>query len=353
MSKPLKSAAALLLALAMAVSLCAAALAYEPAEGARKAEALHTLNLLEGTGDGYALEQPLTRMEALILLVRLSGSESEALYGTETYTHPFTDAPTWENADKYLAYAYTTGLARGVSDTEFDPSAPADARMFVTFVLRALGYTDGDSGTVWDNWETLARENDLLPAGAAASPFLRGDAVLVSYAALSAPVQGADRTLREQLMNRHIFSELSWATAEAILGRQADADSPLIDILGSLYAAAGDAGVYPAGLSATAITKENLSYYLGVDDLPFTEGLACEPMMSSVAHSVCLVRLEEGADVEQAKRDIRENVNPRKWICVGVAEENVRVESVGSLILLVMDNTAPDALTQPFLALAK
>ena len=75
-------------------------------------------------------------------------------------------------------------------------------------------------------------------------------------------------------------------------------------------------------------------------------------MINASAHSVCLLRLKDGADVEQAKKAIRENVNPQKWICVGVARENIRVENIGNLILLVMDNGAPDALVQSFLSLA-
>ena len=353
MNKILRSAAALALVLVLSLSLCAPAMAYEETEAAQKAEALHVLNLFQGNGSGYALEQPLTRMEALILLVRLSGNENEALYGTEEYTHPFTDAPTWENAENYLAYAYTTGLAQGVSADRFAPNDPADAQMFLTFVLRALGYTDSDQGTVWNNWESLARENNLLPDGPAADPFLRGDAVLVSYAALSANVQGTDSTLKDQLLEKKIFTDISWSTAEVLIGKQVTADSALIDILGALYAGAGDASVSPGALAVTEITSENLSYYFGVDSLPFTEGLACEPTFSSSPHSVCLLRLKDGADVEQAKKEIRENVNPYKWICVGVAEENIRVENIGNLILLVMDNNAPDAFTESFFALSE
>ena len=353
MKKILRSAAAWVLALALSVSLCATALAYNQTEAQQKADALSALNLFRGTENGYALDRPLTRIEALIMLVRLSGQENEALYGLEEYTHPFTDAPTWENADKYLAYAYSTGLTGGVSKDRFAPNDPADGRMFLTFTLRALGYTDGSSGAVWDNWESLARQNNLLPAGAVPSPFRRGDAVLVSYAALSAPIQGGTGTLQEKLLGSHVFSDLSLAMAQVMTGKEVTAQSDLLSILGAVYAKAGGPAQFPASLATTPVTRQNLSYYFGTDALAFTEALACEPMINASAHSVCLLRLKDGADVEQAKKAIRENVNPQKWICVGVAKENVRVENIGNLILLVMDNGAPDALAQSFLSLAK
>ena len=50
-------------------------------------------------------------------------------------------------------------------------------------------------------------------------------------------------------------------------------------------------------------------------------------------------KVEEGADVEAAKTAIKENVNPRKWVCVGVEDEkNVIVDNRGDLIVLIMEN---------------
>ena len=59
-------------------------------------------------------------------------------------------------------------------------------------------------------------------------------------------------------------------------------------------------------------------------------------MIGSIAYSVVLVRMEENADIEAAKKAIKENVNPRKWICAEVAEEDVIVKSKGDLIILIM-----------------
>ena len=59
-------------------------------------------------------------------------------------------------------------------------------------------------------------------------------------------------------------------------------------------------------------------------------------MMGSIAYSVVLVRMKDGADIEAAKTKIAETVNPRKWVCVEVAKEDVIVKNKGDLIILIM-----------------
>lgn len=91
-------------------------------------------------------------------------------------------------------------------------------------------------------------------------------------------------------------------------------------------------------LNNTPITDENLSYFLGVDKLEYEEALASEPFMGSYAHSVVLVRVKAGQDINKIKKDIKAKVDPRKWICVGVEDKNVLVENRGNLIVLIMSN---------------
>ena len=91
-------------------------------------------------------------------------------------------------------------------------------------------------------------------------------------------------------------------------------------------------------LAQTELNDENVEYFLGTSDIDYKEGLASEPMMSSIAHSVVLVRMNEGADIEAAKTKIKESVNPRKWICVEVSEDDVIVDSRGDMIILIMVN---------------
>ena len=96
--------------------------------------------------------------------------------------------------------------------------------------------------------------------------------------------------------------------------------------------------------------KDNIGYYIGTEEIEYEEILASEPMMGSIAHSVVLVRMKEGADIEEAKKLIKENINPRKWICVEVPEDKVIVKSKGNLIILIMvaDNTTREKIEEGF-----
>jgi len=78
-----------------------------------------------------------------------------------------------------------------------------------------------------------------------------------------------------------------------------------------------------------------IEYYLGKKGLPFKEGIASEAAIGG-AYSVCLIRLNSGADVEKVKKDIKENVDPAKWICY--AADTVIVDNIGDLVILIMTN---------------
>ena len=110
------------------------------------AASLKTLTLFRGSdtgyGEGFDLEKAPTRMEALIMLIRLLGEESEAL--TCTAYQPFTDVPDW--ALPYAAYAYSKGYTNGVGPTTFGTTMSASAEMYTEFLLRALRYSSTARG---------------------------------------------------------------------------------------------------------------------------------------------------------------------------------------------------------------
>lgn len=111
-------------------------------------------------------------------------------------------------------------------------------------------------------------------------------------------------------------------------------------------------GIELPSLANTELTEENEAYYIGTNDVAYTEALASEPMMSSIAHSVVLLRVEEGSDIEKIKETIITKVDPRKWICVGVEAEDVIVDNIGNLVILIMiDESA--LLHDAFLTLAE
>jgi hypothetical protein len=96
--------------------------------------------------------------------------------------------------------------------------------------------------------------------------------------------------------------------------------------------------------------KAQVEYTIGTTDIAYKEIYESKPMIGSIAYSVVLVRMEENADIEGAKKAIKENVNPRKWICAEVAEEDVIVKSKGDLIILIMveDETLREKIEEGF-----
>ena len=356
-------------AVILASALCLCAFAYNKEEATLKADSLNTLGLFNGTENGYELDKPLSRIEALIMLIRLSGNEMNALYPEEELSHPFTDAPDWEEASLYMAYGYENKLTNGISETEFAPDERASLQMYITYVLRALGYKDTEAGTVWDNWIFLGEYAGILPESVNRENFLRGDAVIISRAALDAKMCDSETTLKETLIENYAISEFALSIVEAGEGKEITPDSSVNDILAKVYYGVKD--VYPQGLMSMHFEVKDgkhivmgeempaeefgafLASFIGADagEIGVTEAIVCEPMMSSKAHSVAVIRVKDGADVEFAKKEIKEKVNPAKWICVSVNPLNVRVESIGNLILLAMDDTCVDELVSNFRSL--
>lgn len=92
----------------------------------------------------------------------------------------------------------------------------------------------------------------------------------------------------------------------------------------------------PMMLTNIEVSEENIEYYLGSKDIEYEEALASESGVGSIAHSVVLVRAKENADIETIKNEIKDNIDPRKWICVGVEDEDVIVKNKGDLIILIL-----------------
>ena len=123
----------------------------------------------------------------------------------------------------------------------------------------------------------------------------------------------------------------------------------LSEMMTELYADIGEDNLPMLG--QMEVTEENFAWVLGAEEASFEgikEAYVSEPMMSSIAHVVLLVRTEEGA-TETVKTLIKEKANPRKWICVGVEDEkNVIVDNRGDVIVLIMENTHAQTIHENF-----
>ena len=68
----------------------------------------------------------------------------------------------------------------------------------------------------------------------------------------------------------------------------------------------------------------------------YEEILASEPMMSSQAYSLVIVKVKEGVDANALAKKMNENINMRKWICVEA--EKAYTTSSGDIVCLVMSS---------------
>lgn len=170
---------------------------------------LKCLGLFKGVSDtDFDLDRAPTKTEALVMLIRLLGKENEVQNGD--FKHPFSDVAPW--ADKYVGYAYKNGLANGVSGTKFGTGS-AGACTYLTFMLRALGYSDTNGADfTWDNPFPLARKINILPDMVSIADFTRADAVLISYSALSAELKNSKHTLADRLIDAGAFTKQQFDT---------------------------------------------------------------------------------------------------------------------------------------------
>lgn len=172
------------------------------------ADALYELGLFKGTGTNsngsptYELGREANRAEALVMLIRMLGEEDEAL--SYEGTHPFTDVSSSHWAFQYVAYGYAKGYTNGISATEFGSNVTTVANMYLTMMLRALGYDDGAGDFSYNTSYLKAAEVGMIRSGEyTRSAFYRDDCVYVSFNALRADLKGGESTLAWTLIDKN------------------------------------------------------------------------------------------------------------------------------------------------------
>ena len=95
-------------------------------------------------------------------------------------------------------------------------------------------------------------------------------------------------------------------------------------------------GAMPVDLSDTSENgKWALSYFAGLDDAAkITDVCVYEPMMGSQAFSLVMVRTAEGIDPKAVAQEMKDTIDPRKWICVGADE--IMAAGYGDTVMFIM-----------------
>lgn len=175
------------------------------------AAALKAMHLFKGSftayGQGFDLEKVPTRLQALIMFIRVLGEEDAAL--AYTGTAPFRDLAAGSDAAKYVGYAYEKGYTNGYTATEWRPAQSVNVYQYTEFMLRALGYSSVANTNLADTMERAA-QCDLLTGGEAAElkglPFLRAQLVYISFQALDTPLADSGLPMADTLMEKGVFT---------------------------------------------------------------------------------------------------------------------------------------------------
>lgn len=176
------------------------------------AQALHSLSLFKGTGTGYRLDRESTRMEAVIMLVRLMGQASQASSYTGTAT--FLDIPEW--ATNYAAFAQDSKYISGYSSTRFGAEEIVTSYEYFSFLLRALGYKD-NVDFVWTEADQFALNIGIVPY--LPDTFNRDFIAYASFNALTQVLNGGEMTLAQKLIYEGVITEAEYEYAKEIVNR--------------------------------------------------------------------------------------------------------------------------------------
>ena len=91
-----------------------------------------------------------------------------------------------------------------------------------------------------------------------------------------------------------------------------------------------------------------LQSFTGLDSADkITDVAAFEPMTGSQAFSLVMVRVADAGEAEEVAQQMKDNIDPRKWICVGADE--VMAAGYGDTVLFIMldSNLGLNAPAQP------
>ncbi len=166
------------------------------------ADRLSEIGMFNGTGNGFELDRAPTRLEGLIMLIRLLGKSSEV----DKQSWPdsgFNDVPEW--AKNTVNYAKVSGLTNGIGSNKFGSNMTLSTRDYATLLLRALQLDDQSS---WQTAEqdivklTKIKQSDLPNS----TTFLRSDVAKLSYITLLSNTQSGERLLNK-LVNENAIDK--------------------------------------------------------------------------------------------------------------------------------------------------
>ncbi|WP_162462973.1 right-handed parallel beta-helix repeat-containing protein [Paenibacillus psychroresistens] len=193
-----------------------------------EAQVVADLGILIGDGKGLTteyLQKPTTRIQSVILFLRLKGLEAEALKYTGTVN--FDDAKlVWADGQKILGYVKANPQFGwlGLGNNTFDPQATITAQQYYKVMLETLGYKQ-DVDYDYVNVLQFAGTHGLSRV-ANNQPFSNANVATATLEALNAQVHDAPQTLAVQLteaikldasrLEPLHYSRIEWQTSASV-----------------------------------------------------------------------------------------------------------------------------------------
>ena len=109
------------------------------------------------------------------------------------------------------------------------------------------------------------------------------------------------------------------------------ADEGLLNILNGIY------GITAPEFPVMEIPADyfDLFYHTGLPDESLISGVAVsESAMGSQAYSLVLVRAADASKVAEIAETMKQNIDPRKWVCVEA--DDIRCVAAGDVVLFIM-----------------
>ena len=145
----------------------------------------------------------------------------------------------------------------------------------------------------------------------------------------------------EENVNTEVKNEVVEDTADEVVsgeGLNFATTEDMVNFVNDLYAGIE---IFPS-INTSELPVDDMdivTYNTGLKNIDDVEKIVVsEPMMSSQAYSLILVKLKDSAKVtaDEVAKEMSENVDPVKWICVSA--EKIYATSTGNYAFLVMTN---------------
>lgn len=149
-----------------------------------KADILNKVGLFKGTDNGFELEKPVTRAEAVTMVLRMVGEEASVNSSVDIR---FEDVVKEHWAFYNIGYAAGKGYINGTSETTFEPDRGVTGREFVKILLTAAGYqgiTIEDAYEAGIKYALLTNNYTKLAVSTDGYRLIRNDVVNICYSSL-------------------------------------------------------------------------------------------------------------------------------------------------------------------------